>query len=78
MKDRGHAKFTLFNDIVAKRFELRVPHSRQQHVHGHQKRNRSTDADRVDERAGSDQIVLMGQSKKAADRPNHTMRVGSS
>ena len=73
VKDRGYAKFTLFNDIVAKGSSY-VCRIRDNSTYTVIEEKPLTDADRA-MNVLSDQIVLMGQSKKAADRPNHTMRV---
>lgn len=73
VKDRGYAKFTLFNDIVAKDSSY-VCRIRDNSVYTIIEEKPLTDADRA-MNVLSDQIVLMGQSAKAADRPNHTMRV---
>jgi len=73
VKDRGYAKFTLFNDIVAKDSSY-VCRIRDNSTYTVIEENPLTDADR-EMNVLSDQIVLMGQSSKAADRPNHTMRV---
>lgn len=73
VKDRGYAKFTLFNDIVAKDSSY-VCRIRDNSVYAVIEEKPLTDAD-LAMNVLSDQIVLMGQSSKVADRPNHTMRV---
>jgi IS4 transposase len=73
VKDRGYAKFKLFNDIVAadSSYVCRIrDNSAPQIIEDRP----LTDADRA-ENVLSDQIVLLGQSGKAVDRPNHTMRL---
>lgn len=73
VKDRGYAKFTLFNHIVAKDSSY-VCRIRDNSTYTVIEEKPLTDADRA-MNVLSDQIVLMGQSSKAADRPDHTMRV---
>jgi hypothetical protein len=73
VKDRGYAKFKLFNDIVAKKSSY-VCRIRDNSTYAIIEEKTLTDADRA-MNVLSDQIVLMGQSNKAADRPNHTMRL---
>ena len=72
VKDRGYAKFALFNDIhdIGSSYVCRVrDNSRPEVVE-----NRPlTDADRA-VHVVSDQIVLMGQDRKGRDRPQHTLR----
>jgi hypothetical protein len=73
VKDRGYAKFKLFNDIVAANssYVCRIrDNSAPQTIED----KPLTDADRA-ANVLSDQIVLLGQSGKAVDRPNHTMRL---
>ena len=73
VKDRGYAKFKLFNDIVAANssYVCRIrDNSAAQIIED----KPLTDADRA-ENVLSDQIVLLGQSGKPADRPNHPMRL---
>jgi len=71
--DRGYAKFKLFNDIVAKKSSY-VCRIRDNSVYAIVEEKPLTDADRA-ANVLSDQIVLLGQSSKATDRPNHTMRL---
>lgn len=73
VKDRGYAKFKLFNDIVAAKSSY-VCRLRDNTVAEVVKSNPLTEADRV-ANVLSDEIVLLGQSGKATDRPNHTMRL---
>jgi hypothetical protein len=73
VKDRGYAKFKLFNDIVAagSSYVCRIrDNSTPQIIED----KPLTDADRA-ENVLSDQIVLLGQSGKSADRPNHPTRL---
>ena len=71
--DRGYAKFKLFNDIVAAKSGY-VCRLRDNSVYGVVEDKPLTEADRA-ANVLSDQIVLLGQSGKAADRPNHAMRL---
>jgi len=71
--DRGYAKFKLFNDIVAAKSSY-VCRLRDNTVAEVVQDNPLTEADRA-ANVLSDQIVLLGQSGKAADRPNHTLRL---
>ena len=71
--DRGYAKFTLFNAIVAKSSSY-VCRIRDNSVYQVLEENSLTEADRA-ENVLSDQVVLLGQSSKVADRPNHAMRL---
>lgn len=73
VKDRGYAKFKLFNDIVAAKSSY-VCRLRDNTVAEVVKDHPLTEADRA-ANVLSDQIVLLGQSGKAIDRPNHTMRL---
>ena len=73
VKDRGYAKFKLFNDIVAAKSSY-VCRLRDNTVAEVVQDNPLTEADHA-ANVLSDQIVLLGQSGKAADRPNHTMRL---
>ena len=73
VKDRGYAKFKLFNDIVAAQSSY-VCRLRDNTVAEVVQDNPLTEADRA-ANVLSDQIVLLGQSGKAADRPDHTMRL---
>lgn len=73
VKDRGYAKFKLFNDIVEAKSSY-VCRLRDNTVAEVVKDNPLTEADRA-ANVLSDQIVLLGQSGKAIDRPNHTMRL---
>jgi hypothetical protein len=73
VKDRGYAKFKLFNDIVAARssYVCRIrDNSTLQFIED----KPLTDADRAAD-VLSDQIVLLGQSRNPADRPNHPTRL---
>lgn len=73
VKDRGYAKFKLFNDIVAKKSSY-VCRIRDNSAYAIVEEKPLTDADRA-ANVLSDQIVLLGQSSKAADRPDHAMRL---
>jgi hypothetical protein len=73
VKDRGYAKFKLFNDIVEAKSSY-VCRLRDNTMPEVVKDNPLTEADRA-ANVLSDQIVLLGQSGKAIDRPNHTMRL---
>jgi hypothetical protein len=71
--DRGYAKFTLFNAIVAAGSSY-VCRLRDNSAYEVVEERELTEADRT---AGvlSDQIVLIGQSGKANARPDHKMRL---
>lgn len=71
--DRGYAKFTLFNAIVANSSSY-VCRIRDNSTYQVIEEKSLTDADRA-ANVLSDQIVLLGQSSKVADRPNHPMRL---
>jgi hypothetical protein len=71
--DRGYAKFTLFNAIVAKSSSY-VCRIRDNSVYQVLEENLLTEADRA-ENVLSDQVVLLGKSSKVADRPNHPIRL---
>ena len=71
--NRGYAKFKLFNDIVAAKSSY-VCRLRDNSVYGVVEDKPLTGADRA-ANVLSDQIVRFGQSSKAADRPNHAMRL---
>jgi len=71
--DRGYAKFKLFNDIVEIKSSY-VSRLRDNTVAEVVQDNPLTEADRT-ANVLSDQIVLLGKSSKAIDRPNHTMRL---
>ena len=74
VKDRGYAKFKLFNDIVAAKSSY-VCRLRDNSVYEVVEDRPLTDADRA-ANVLSDQIVRFGKSgNKATDRPNHTMRL---
>lgn len=73
VKDRGYAKFKLFNDIVDAKSSY-VCRLRDNTVAQVIRDNPLTEADRV-ANVLSDQVVLLGQSGKAVDRPNHAMRL---
>ncbi len=71
--DRGYAKFALFNAIhaIGSSYVCRLRDNSQYEV---ETTNPLSDADRA---AGvlSDEIVLLGQSRKGDDRPDHKMRL---
>jgi hypothetical protein len=71
--DRGYAKFTLFNAIVANSSSY-VCRIRDNSTYQVIEEKSLTDADRA-ANVLSDQMVLLGQSSKVADRPNHPMRL---
>ena len=73
VKDRGYAKFKLFNEIVDNHssYVCRIRDNSKIEL---QQEKPLTDADRT-ANVVSDQIALFGQTSKAADRPNHTMRL---
>ncbi len=71
--DRGYAKFALFNAIVAKNSSY-VCRLRDNSVYEVVEERPLTDADRAVD-VVSDQIVNIGLSGKAADRPNHPLRL---
>jgi hypothetical protein len=71
--DRGYAKFTLFNNIVANSSSY-VCRIRDNSVYQVIEEKPLTEADRA-ANVLSDQLVLLGQSRKVADRPNHPMRL---
>lgn len=71
--DRGYAKFTLFNAIVANSSSY-VCRIRDNSVSQVIEEKPLADADRA-VNVLSDQLVLLGQSGKVADRPNHPMRL---
>ncbi len=71
--DRGYAKFKLFNEIVAKASSY-VCRVRDNSSYAIIEEKSLTDADRA-ANVLSDQIVLLGQASKVADRPNHPMRL---
>ena len=73
VKDRGYAKFKLFNAIVAKNSSY-VCRLRDNSVYDVVKERPLTDADRQ-VAVLSDQIVLMGQDRKLDERPNHPLRL---
>ena len=74
VKDRGYAKFKLFNDIVAAKSSY-VCRLRDNSVYEVIENKPLTDADRA-ANVLSDQIVRFGKSgNKATDQPNHTMRL---
>ena len=74
VKDRGYAKFKLFNDIVAAKSSY-VCRLRDNSVYEVIEDKPLTDADRA-ANVLSDQIVRFGKSgNKATDQPNHTMRL---
>ncbi len=71
--DRGYAKFTLFNAIVAKNssYACRI---RDNSVYQVLEEKSLTEADRT-ANVLSDQVVLLGKSSKVVDRPNHPIRL---
>jgi hypothetical protein len=71
--DRGFAKFTLFNRIVAAGSSY-VCRIRDNSVYEVVAERPLTDADRA-ERVTHDEIVRMGDSSKKAARPDHQMRI---
>ena len=71
--DRGYAKFALFNAIVAKNSSY-VCRLRDNSVYEVVEERPLTDADRAVD-VVSDQMVNIGLSGKAADRPNHPVRL---
>ncbi len=71
--DRGYAKFKLFNDIVAAKSSY-VCRLRDNTVAEVVQDHPLTEADRA-ANVLSDQIVRLGQSGQAADRPDHTLRL---
>lgn len=74
VKDRGYAKFRLFNDIVAAGSSY-VCRLRDNSVYDVVEDQPLTEADRA-ANVLSDQIVRFGKSgNKATDQPNHTMRL---
>jgi len=74
VKDRGYAKFKLFNDIVAAGSSY-VCRLRDNSVYEIIEDKPLTEADRA-ANVLSDQIVRFGKSdNKATDQPNHTMRL---
>ncbi len=74
VKDRGYAKFKLFNDIVAAKSSY-VCRLRDNSVYEVVEDKPLTEADRA-ANVLSDQIVRFGKSgHKATDPPNHTLRL---
>ena len=73
VKDRGYAKFTLFNRIVAagSSYVCRV---RDNCAYEVVEERPLSDAGRA-ERVTQDLVVTMGQGSKAEDRPDHKMRL---
>lgn len=71
--DRGYAKFTLFNAIVAAGSSY-VCRLRDNTTFELLESRELTDADRA-MGVTSDQIVLLGQGRPADERPNHAMRI---
>ena len=73
VKDRGDAKFKLFNEIVAvgSSYVCRIRDNSAPQVVDEKP---LTEADRA-ANVVSDQIVLIGQTGKAPDRPNHPIRM---
>lgn len=70
--DRGYAKFSLFNAIVAKQSSY-VCRARDNSTYQVVEQRELTQADR-DEGVLSDQIVSLGKGRKAEDRPDHAVR----
>ena len=73
IQDRGYAKFTLFNAIVDKRSSY-VCRLRDNSVFEVSEERPLTEADRA-ARVVSDQIVRLGLTRPAKDRPNHPLRL---
>jgi DDE family transposase len=71
--DRGYAKFTLFNRVVASQSSY-VCRIRDNSVYDVVEERRLTDADRA-ERVIQDAIVTLGQGSKKEARPDHTVRL---
>ena len=71
--DRGYAKFALFNDIVAAGSSY-VCRLRDNSVYDVIEQRELTQADR-DADVLSDQVVSLGASSKASQRPNHPIRL---
>lgn len=71
--DRGYAKFTLFNRIVAAQSSY-VCRIRDNSVYNVVEERPLTDADRA-ERVTQDVIVTMGEGCKMEARPDHTIRL---
>lgn len=71
--DRGYAKFTLFNAIVAAKSSY-VCRVRDNSVYDLVSERKLTDADR-DQRVTQDAIVALGASSKPNARPDHTIRL---
>jgi hypothetical protein len=71
--DRGYAKFTLFNRIVAARSSY-VCRLRDNSVYDRLEERPLTDADRA-ARVTSDIIAAIGKGSKAEARPDHTIRL---
>jgi IS4 transposase len=71
--DRGYAKFTLWNAIVAAKSSY-VCRVRDNSAYTVEKTNELTAADRA---AGvlSDEVVILGQASKAEARPDHPLRL---
>lgn len=71
--DRGYAKFTLFNHIVAAGSSY-VCRLRDNSAYEVQETRELTEADRA---SGvlSDEIVLLGKGRKADERPDHPVRI---
>jgi hypothetical protein len=71
--DRGYAKFTLFNRIVAAQSSY-VCRIRDNSIYDVVEERPLTDADR-EERVTQDVIVTMGEGSKKESRPDHTIRL---
>lgn len=73
IKDRGYAKFSLFNDIhnIGSSYVCRLRDNSQYEV---AEDRPLTDADRA-ANVLSDQIVSIGQKRRGRDRPNHPLRL---
>ena len=71
--DRGYAKFTLFNDIVA-RHSSYVCRIRDNSVYEVQEDRPLTEADRA-ARVLSDQVVDLGRSLSGRERPDHPVQL---
>ena len=71
--DRGYAKYTLFNSIVDGKSSY-VCRMRDNMVYESDQQRELTDGDR-DAGVLRDEIVLLGQSGKKSNRPNHPIRL---
>ena len=71
--DRGYAKFTLFNSIVQKKSSY-VCRLRDHSVYQAEE-SRELSKAAVEAGVLSDQVVLLGQTSKKSDRPDHKIRL---